>query len=345
MSSDELQIVEEKSLFKLIDQGKTEEALQLIASGKSKPGLENREGETALICACKNFMPEVALALINTGKSKPGHVGRFSTALIWCCMEERRYDSADEYDSEDDDGLYDDDVDNENENIHGGWGNVPDMSEVALALIETGKSRPEYSDFWNMTALMYACNNGVDVETIDSRVPLALIATGKSKPEKYNEEYDSTALWYALRNNRLRNYTSGWSQVVLALIATGKSRPSLEVDGETPLTWACKHNKSDIAIALLETGKSNYEFENEDGETAYDIALENRLKIVAERIEKMRNTFNVSLLSRSTNPIHERVPETVFDTVTGFFGGKKSGKKSRKIQSKTRKSRKTRKST
>jgi len=342
MSSEKEKIQEAKKIFDLIDGYKTNEALEFIASGKCIPEVKNRLGETALICACKDFLPEVALALIRTGRSIPGHIAGTYTALMWCCEMDHNYDtgsdnlsvgsdeSSEYYNESDDDNV---DGGYRGNSFHGGYNMPVDMSEVALALIETGESRPEVSNYLGMTALMYACANDDEyyTNTIDVRVPLALIATGKSRPEKIGEEFDGTALWYALENRRKE-----WRKVVKALIETGKSRPGYLLNDETPLMWACKNKKSDIAIALLETGKSNYEFENEDGRTAYDIALEKGLDIVAKKIlyekEKKENTLNLGLLFRSKNPTHKRLPETVFDTVKSYFGGKKSGKKKRKIQ-------------
>ena len=131
-------------------------ALELIETGQSNPGQVNKEGNTALIHACDNNMPEVAIALIQTGQSKPDQVNiHNNTALIWAC-----------------------------------YNNMP---EVAIALIKTGKSKPDQINTDGNTALMFACYNKM------SEVAIALIQTGQSKPEQI-DNYGNTALIYAKKN-------------------------------------------------------------------------------------------------------------------------------------------------
>lgn len=59
-------------LMMLIADNDINEALALIATGKSNPGWQNAYGNTALHYACHYDHTDVALALIATGESNPG---------------------------------------------------------------------------------------------------------------------------------------------------------------------------------------------------------------------------------------------------------------------------------
>jgi dsRNA-specific ribonuclease len=71
--------------------------------------------------------------------------------------------------------------------------NAVTLSEVALALIETGESYPEAVNADRRTALIYACKNSL------TDVALALIATGKSNPDAV-DTCKRTALVFAQQN-------------------------------------------------------------------------------------------------------------------------------------------------
>jgi hypothetical protein len=148
---------------------------------------------------------------------------------------------------------------------------------LALALLKTGKSRPDITGLGDNTALMLACSFK------KSDVALAIIATGKSRPDHASDHY-GTALIESIRSKKFR--------VALAIIATGKSRPeySSENENRTALIYICaklydgsfyfeddseeEEDDSDllfddVVMALIKTGKSlpNYKY---DGKTAIE---------------------------------------------------------------------------
>ena len=93
--------------------------------------------------------------------------------------------------------------------------NMTRCTEIALAIIGTGNSKPEHINRFGYTALMDACEENL------RDVALALIATGNSKPENYDENR-STALMHACMNSM--------ADVAVALIKTGKSNPNVYND-------------------------------------------------------------------------------------------------------------------
>jgi len=162
---------------------------------------------------------------------------------------------------------------------------------IAMALIKTGKSRPDVIGYNSITALIEACSGKVIDSSIEeynamSQVALAIIATGESKPDhvpgKLFGTATPTALLFAINTHRY--------DVALAIIATGKSLPNYIDDMNlTPLLHLCmtyedkrrddwrddpdsddeinesdpslflgstEHLFEDVVIALIETGKS-----------------------------------------------------------------------------------------
>ncbi len=144
------------------------------------------------------------------------------------------------------------------------------MSEVALKLIETGKSVPEQANHIDVTALIYACDN------IMSEVAIKLIETGKSNPDHISED-GKTALIVSCENRM--------SEVALKLIETGKSVPEqIDESGITALMYACANKMNEVAIKLIETGKSVPEQIHESGDIALTIACKNRMSEVALKL-------------------------------------------------------------
>jgi len=141
------------------------------------------------------------------------------------------------------------------------------MQNVAIALINTGQSKPEQVDRYRYTALIYACRNKMQ------DVAIALINTGQSKPE-HADRSKYTALIYACMNKL--------SDVAIALINTGQSNPQKVCDdGNTALIYACSNKMTDVAIALINTGQSNPDHDGSGGDTALIIACEYQLTDVA----------------------------------------------------------------
>lgn len=123
-------------LMNLIATGKSQKALDFIASGKSEPGRIAPNGLTALIQACSSRMPEVALKLIETGEAKPGYVVPENgfTALSVACLS----------------GL----------------------TEVAIALIDTGEVDILHKDNRGRSSLAIAKQRGLTevVERMDQEL-------------------------------------------------------------------------------------------------------------------------------------------------------------------------------
>ena len=147
------------------------------------------------------------------------------------------------------------------------------MSDIALKLIQTGNSRPEYINQHGVTALVYACDNRM------KEVALKLIETGKSLPEHICEENGTTALISACDNSMM-------SDVAIKLIETGKSLPEhIDNTGDTALIVACYHPEmSEVIFKLIETGKSLPDHIDDDGNTALIIACENKMNEVALKL-------------------------------------------------------------
>jgi ankyrin repeat protein len=164
------------------------------------------------------------------------------------------------------------------------WACKYNIPEVALLLIQSGKSNPEYVNKKGETALLYSLYEGLP------DVALALIQTGKSRPEQVNVLGDTALIWACAISS---------SEVALALIQTGNSIPDqVNSNGNTALIYACKNNMTEIAIALIQTGDSMPEQVNLSGESALIIAKEKGLtevvKLLNETINTMFNIINLN---------------------------------------------------
>ncbi len=164
------------------------------------------------------------------------------------------------------------------------WACKYNIPEVALLLIQSGKSNPEYVNKKGETALLYSLYEGLP------DVALALIQTGKSRPEQVNVLGDTALIWACAISS---------SEVALALIQTGNSIPDqVNSNGNTALIYACKNNMTEIAIALIQTGDSMPEQVNLSGESALIIAKEKGLtevvKLLNETINIMFNIINLN---------------------------------------------------
>jgi len=175
-------------------------------------------------------------------------------------------------------------------------------TEIALALIATGKSRPnDVGNRYKYTALMQACKQK------NAKVALALIATGKSVPEYVCPLDQTTALFWSTASNI--------TDVTLALIATGNSRPeqvSRELH-ETALINMMQNFVDDANAdkqleavrAIIATGKSLLNHEDDNGYTALDYAMQHNVPALIELINSA--TLNDSLIN---------INATGFDQIT-----------------------------
>jgi ankyrin repeat protein len=155
-------------------------ALKLIATGQSNPSQVSYKGMTALMYAVNNNLVNVALALIATGQSNPGHVKPKSCAPPQ--MTHYHYGLMMEYSE-----YYEADGIGFTALMLACFKN---LTQVALALIETNESNPGYINQQSDTALIIACKHGL------SLVVVALMKTGQALPE-HVDACGKTALMYA----------------------------------------------------------------------------------------------------------------------------------------------------
>jgi hypothetical protein len=147
------------------------------------------------------------------------------------------------------------------------------LSDVALALIATGKSNPGAKSATGNTALIHACYYNM------KDVALALIKTGESNPGAKSAT-GNTALIHACANNM--------AEVALALIATGESNPGTQNKyGYTALIHACMNNMAEVALALIATGESNPGAKSATGNTALMRACMNKMTTVIKALEAL----------------------------------------------------------
>jgi ankyrin repeat protein len=163
-------------------------ALKLIATGQSNPSQVSYKGMTALMYAVNNNLVNVALALIATGQSNPGHVKPKSCAppqmthYHYGMMEyktQHKCRNRSEYFEADGIGFTALMV-----------ACFKNLTQVALALIETNESNPGHINQQSDTALIIACKHGL------SLVAVALMKTGQALPE-HVDACGKTALMYA----------------------------------------------------------------------------------------------------------------------------------------------------
>lgn len=156
----------------------TNTALNIIANREFNLGQTDNAGDTALMNACWNELPEVVTALIATGESAPDLVDEYgNTALMAAC----------EF------GLSEVAL----TILNTGKSNPDEIDDQGnTALIKTGDARIDHLDYGNHRALMRACQNGM------TRVTLALIASGQSNPAQISDDGD-TALILACYNKMM----------------------------------------------------------------------------------------------------------------------------------------------
>lgn len=163
--------------------------------------------------------------------------------------------------------------------------------DIAMAIFNTGRYKPEQVNKYGDSVLMVAC---FDNSLHD--VARAIIKSGMYKPDQVNQTGD-TALLLACTNDM--------PDVALALINTGQSKPEQAVDGYTALNYACQKNMSDVALALINTGQSKPEQIDETGKTALDYAKDNNMTEV------------IKLLQQKTEPELFNINQTCFDIISG----------------------------
>jgi ankyrin repeat protein len=133
-------------------------------------------------------------------------------------------------------------------------------------------SKPQHSDKYNRTALMYACGYNLP------NVALEIINIGLSKPDQIDND-NETALMYACMNKL--------PEVALKLIRTELSKPDhIDSDGYTALIYACMFRLSEVAIELIRTGLSKPDQIGDYNKTALSYAYQNKLTDVISALTK-----------------------------------------------------------
>lgn len=179
---------------------------------------------------------------------------------------------------------------------------VYNISEVALALIASGKSEPDHISYEGNTALIMACINNM------KPVIKKLLETGKALLEHTNAE-NATALILASSNPDTEDIT-------MEMIRTGKSVPEqVDIENETALSRACQYELTGTALELLKTGKSNLFVRNNSGYTPLDYAIKNDMDEVVDAMHKIGySEITINLNDTGFNPI-----EVQEEVVKGFL--------------------------
>lgn len=148
------------------------------------------------------------------------------------------------------------------------------LSDVALALIATGKSNPSVVSSKGNTALIHACRLEM------TKVALALINTNDANPS-YVSSLGNTALNYAC-NQRL-------TDVALALIATNNCNLNhVDSNQKTALILAVEKRLSTVAVAIV----SSDEWNPPDVTASLSHVIQNRMADVAMAIISLKaSTF------------------------------------------------------
>ena len=148
----------------------------------------------------------------------------------------------------------------------------PNTQKVALALIATGLSKPEHIAFDGFTALMYACANRL------TDVALYLTQTKKSLPGHVGK-WGACALFYAVKNGLVEVVDELITDNTVNLVFNG------DITGNTTaLIMACEKGMKDIALKLIESGRSKPHYINYIGETALSIAINRNMDGVIAKL-------------------------------------------------------------
>jgi ankyrin repeat protein len=217
--------------------------LELVRRRLKIPGTRRDElygNLTPLMWACHNNHYDIAVALCDSTELDPCNVGHTDatgqTALMYAC----------EYTDIALAILKTGRAKPEQANSRGDTALIfacSHVPKVALAILKTGQAKPDHVGFRGNTALIFACSNGL------SDLALAILATGQGNPDRVNTS-GNTALLYAC--------VYGMSDVALALIATDQSKPEhTNESNNTALIYACRYCREEVALAILSTGHGN----------------------------------------------------------------------------------------
>ena len=275
---------------------------KLIAKG-ADVNKHNKYGYTPLIKACKENNKKYALALLERTYIEVNLVNNHGeTALYWAsekgmlAVVEKLIEKGADVNIQNEDGytalmkfwqanvalaLLEDDNINVNLKNKDGYtalhkasflGNLLRMLAVVKKLIERGAD-VNAQDKDGRTALMIACQE----TTKYADVALALLEDDNIKVDLV-DEYGKTALDYASENRM--------TEVVKKLIERRADVNIQDENGDTALIGACKKNRVNVALALLEHPYIEVNLMNNNGETALGWAFKNGLLEVVKKLIK-----------------------------------------------------------
>jgi hypothetical protein len=97
----------------------------------------------------------------------------------------------------------------------------------------------------------------------------------------------------------IKNITSNTDIIEIIKIINDNNFDENEVDGNgnTALIWACIHSWPEVAMALIQTGRSKPEHVNNSGETALILACYDALTEVAENISDFTNSLGKAYMA------------------------------------------------
>lgn len=155
-------------------------------------------------------------------------------------------------------------------------------TKLALELLEQGPdtcqlSAKSYPNF-GMSSLQYACSSRLET------VALRMLDYGAEANDlAHIDSTDSTALIYAI--------DFGLTKVANRILDFWQEADIFEADneGNTALIHCCKNRFSKLALRLLDYGaeQCGVKYENCEGYTALDYAIENDLKNVIKKIKEI----------------------------------------------------------
>lgn len=263
----------EISLFELIMDGRTDEALEVIESDNYNPNSRDGDDNTYLIAACQNEMTTVALTLIDTGKSKPSAINyRKETALMIAC-EKGLIDVALELIQTGESCPECKNIEGETALLFAAKSSYPNMDTLVKELLNTGKSLPHDKDIDGYTAL----SNAISRDNIKSAIEI--LNYDKTTANSVTDQGE-TPLMIATDINA--------DEIALLLIKTGQSHPEYAEDNySTALMNACRNKMNEVALDIIKTGKSNQFIQDNFGKTAIDYAEEEGLNDVVDAINAL----------------------------------------------------------
>lgn len=274
---------------------------ELLKKTNIKIDITNKKGETALLLSCVGRFEQIALQLINTNQSNPNAINNNNLSALSVAITQQLDKVVDLLISVSDLTLGLPDLEKWTPLMHLCQNK---KTKLALKLINTGKSNPDAIGTNNSTAITIASNKGIDDVTSllieitnltlghpdqkkqtpliilcqqeKSELALKLIETGKSNPDAID-----TGTLSAIQLASINNLDLVTSRLIeIADLTLGYQN----YKKLTPLIALCTNNKADLAIKLIETGKSNPDAVTDRGFTALMIACNSKLVNVANKL-------------------------------------------------------------